>query len=112
MKARGVFISLIGEQKTTTLTSKGPQTTNQIVFSFGLPLDSEKEYGTQKFEYSFDIKAPPMSGQKAPEGIVGGIATAASLFGLGAKPIMWYLLAKLDIPLGFDVSKRMQVNIV
>ncbi len=83
-------------------------------------LDSEKEY-SQGGEYRFEIKIPADTLSMHPqtsevEGKLGQVLkvaqTAAAM--TGASPfqqIKWYLLARLDIPGGFDVSKKIDITI-
>ncbi|MEM0359885.1 MAG: hypothetical protein QXK06_00930 [Candidatus Diapherotrites archaeon] len=115
-KARGIKARLWGE-RTITRTSyynSGPRTEkrNQIIFNFELPLDGEKEYSSG--EYEFEIKVPNniLQSQQAPDGVIGELAKAAAFLGgsFASQP-RWYLEAKLDIPGGMDVSKRVQINI-
>ena len=111
-KARGVNIKLIGERKITHFTGKGTSTTIERVYNFNLQLDGEKEYTTQPYEYKFELKAPQQNQPQAPEGVMGGVAKAAAFLTTGASgPISWYLVANLDIPKGFDLSKKVQINV-
>jgi hypothetical protein len=63
VKARGMNISLIGEQKTTQtkgmMGNQGMSTTTQRIriYDFKQQLDTDKEYN-QGNEYSFEIKIP------------------------------------------------------
>ena len=132
VKAREVSISLIGEHRTTQTTPRGGgtmggggmsmSTTTETVriYDFKQQLDSEKEY-SQGPEYRFEIKipadilgtGPQMPG---PEGKLGQVLkvaqTAAALTGaIPFQQIKWYLLAKLDIPGGLDISKKVDITI-
>ena len=132
VKAREVSISLIGEHKTTQTTTGigGPMggggmsmstTTKTVrIYDFKQQLDGEKEY-SQGGEYSFELKipadTPSMRSQTSEvEGKLGQVLkvaqTAAAMTGaIPFQRIKWYLLAKLDIPGGFDVSKKVDVTI-
>jgi len=132
VKAREVSISLIGEHKTTQTTTGigGPMggggmsmstTTKTVrIYDFKQQLDGEKEY-SQGGEYSFELKIPAdtlsMRSQTSEvEGKLGQVLkvaqTAAAMTGaIPFQRIKWYLLAKLDIPGGFDVSKKVDVTI-
>ncbi len=111
VKARKLSISLIGEQMVTTTqerTSVGlggyskskSTTTRQVrVYEFAQPLDGEKEY-SQGGEYPFETKIP------------ADILSARPQTTYAAKsPVKWYLLAKLDIPGGLDISKKVDITI-
>jgi hypothetical protein len=132
VKAREVSISLIGEHKTTQTTprvggtmggggmSMSTTTKTVRIYDFKQQLDSEKEY-SQGGEYSFEIKIPAdtlgMTPQVAEvEGKLGQVLkvaqTAAAMTGaIPFQRIKWYLLAKLDIPGGLDVSKKVDITI-
>lgn len=132
VKAREVSISLVGEQKTTQTTTGvgGPMgsggidmstTTKTVrIYDFKQQLDGEKEY-SQGGEYRFEIKIPADTLSMRPqasdvEGKLGQVLkvaqTAAAMTGaIPFQRIKWYLLAKLDIPGGFDVSKKIDITI-
>jgi hypothetical protein len=126
VKARGVSISLIGEQITTRgggiMSGGQTSTTTQRVrvYDFKQQLDSEKEY-SQGGEYRFEIKIPADTvsmRQLVPEqeGKLGQVLkvaqTAATMTGaIPFQRIKWYLLAKLDVPGGLDVSKKVDITI-
>ena len=132
VKAREMSISLIGEHKATQTTTGigGPRggggmsmstTTKTVrIYDFKQQLDSEKEY-SQGGEYRFEIKIPADTLSMRPltsevEGKLGQVLkvaqTAAALTGaIPFQRIKWYLVAKLDIPGGFDVSKKVDIAI-
>jgi hypothetical protein len=130
VKAREVSISLIGEHKATQtgLGVGGPMggggmsmstTTKTVrIYDFKQQLDSEKEY-SQGREYHFEMKIPAdtMSMKPLmPEGKLGQVLnvaqTAAAMTGaIPFQRIKWYLLAKLDVPGGFDVSKKVDITV-
>jgi len=132
VKAREVSISLIGEHKTRRQPRRvgGPMggggmsmstTTKTIrIYDFKQQLDSEKEY-SQGGEYHFEIKIPAdtlsmrplMSEQEGKLGQVLKVAqTAAAMTGaIPFQRIKWYLSAKLDIPGGLDISRKVDVTI-
>jgi hypothetical protein len=133
VKAREVSISLIGEQwiasrhekkgweislDGTISSGSGTSTSKQRVriYDFKLPLDGEREYSEGQ-EYRFEMKIPADIPQMPkPEGEVGrgskvaqAVAAVTSL--TRSSPIKWYLLAKLDIPRGLDISKKVGITI-
>ncbi|MFC1934552.1 hypothetical protein ACFLWC_07725 [Chloroflexota bacterium] len=128
VKARGVSISLIGEQKNTRVggmtgnQSQGMSTTtkNIRIYDFKQQLDSEKEY-RQEQEYHFEIKIPadilsakpqiPELGGKLGQGLKIAQAAAAMTGAIPFQQTKWYLLAKLDIPGGMDIKKKADVTI-
>ena len=128
VKARGVSISLIGEQKNTRVggmtgsQSQGMSTTtkNIRIYDFKQQLDSEKEY-SQGQEYRFEMKIPadilsakpqmPELGGKLGQGLKIAQAAAAMTGAIPFQQTKWYLLAKLDIPGGMDIKKKADVTI-
>ena len=133
-QAREVSISLIGEAWTTYSSTRkgvfestmrpgggmmgmgGPRRTGgggltigsetstmkerERIYEFKQQLDSEKEYSEGR-EYHFDIKIPADILGMRPQ-MTGAVSSS---------PIKWYLLAKLDIPGGLDISKRVDITI-
>lgn len=132
VKAREVSISLLGEHKTTQTTpqvggtmggggmSMSTTTKTARIYDFKQQLDSEKEY-SQGREYHFEIKIPTDTLSMRPqmpeqEGKLGQVLkvaqTAAAMTGaIPFQRIKWYLLAKLDIPGGLDISKKVDITI-
>lgn len=128
VKAREVSISLIGEEITTQTsmgvgsgqTSMRTEQRRTRVYDFKQQLDGEKEYG-QEQEYIFEIKIPADILSVSPQaqqlgGKLGQVLkvaqTAAAMTGrIPSRRIKWYLLAKLDIPRGIDINKKVDVTI-
>ncbi len=111
VKARKVSISLVGEQLVTSTQertsvglggySKSKSTTTQriSVYEFEQPLDGEKEYSEGQQSYFFEMKIPV------------DILSVRPQAGMGTSPIKWYLLAKLDVPGGIDITKKVGITI-
>lgn len=136
VKAKEVSVSLIGEEITTggggkvgwgggttaggvgTMGGGAGSTRIQRIYDFKLSLDGEKEY-TGVGEYRFEIKIPADilgRGSEMPEGKLGQVLkvaqTVATVTGAVARRrLQWYLLAKLDIPGGLDISKKVDITI-
>ena len=135
VKAKEVSISLIGEEITTGGGGKvgwgggrtsggvgtmggGGSTKIERIHDFKQQLDSEKEY-SQGGEYHFEIKIPADilgMGPQTPEGKLGQVLkvaqTVATMTGtISRRRLQWYLLAKLDIPGGLDISKKVDITI-
>ena len=117
VKAREVNISLIGEQTTTRggVTSTDRSQSTVRIYDFKHRLDGEKEYDKEA-EYHFEIKIPADLLNRQPqmpqmEGVLGqGFKIVQSLAGLGVWT-NWYLLARLDVPSGMDINKKVQITI-
>lgn len=120
-KARELRVELIAEQKRTraAYSRRGVRTTTEVVriYGFKLPLKGEGVFSSS--EYDFELQVPklgeaqkPTEGQRPTEGVFGAIALAAQALGLGAAPVYWYVQATLDMPLAFDITKRIQISVV
>ncbi len=126
LRARGVSISLIGEQKTTQrkdmIGNQNMSTTSQRmrIYDFKQQLDSEMEY-SQGLEYRFEIKIPsdilstkpqmPELGGKLGQKLKVAQVAAAMTGVIPLQQTRWYLLAKLDVPGGMDIKKKAEITI-
>jgi hypothetical protein len=110
--AKGVFVKIFSETTTTRRTGNGIQTNTSRTFEFAQLLDGEKEYSTQPFNYDFQIKVPAQENARAPDGALGTALKAAKFIsGVGNASTKWFLEAYLDIPKGFDLNKKVQINV-
>jgi hypothetical protein len=116
VQARGVNVVLVAEQKTTQVgfSSGGASSKTKIekVINVSIPLDGEKEYGTQPYEYEFSLRVPDVKNAQAPEGALGSAVKAAAYLTQGAHSLNWYVEAKLDVPKGLDVGKKQAITVV
>ncbi|HEX7364649.1 MAG TPA: hypothetical protein VF366_05745 [Dehalococcoidia bacterium] len=126
VKANGVSVSLIGEQKVTHAGSMGPggrrttTTENIRIYDFTQKLDNAGEYSKGR-DYKFKIKIPsdilsakpqiPEMEDTLGQGLKIAQAAAALLGAISAQRTKWYLLAKLDIPGGLDISEKTDITI-
>ena len=122
VKAREVSISLIGKRITTqrgfTMEGWSSSTTKMRIYDFKQQLDGEKEYSEGR-EYQFEMKIPADilgMGPQTPEGKLGQVLkvaqTAAAMTGaIPRRRLQWYLLAKLDVPGGLDITKKVDITI-
>jgi hypothetical protein len=112
--AKAVKVGLLGQRtESKTVFTAGSATHNQsndIVFSFEMPLDGEKDYTEGK--YNFEMKVPgSLSQPSMPQGVAGDVLKSIQILAGRESTIRWYVTAKLDIPKGIDVSKKVQINI-
>jgi hypothetical protein len=113
-KAKQLKVGLIAERKireTQVISGKTSiRERNEIAYRFEMPLDGEKEYFSG--EYNFEIKIPTSLAQaNLPEGVAGDIIKSIQILAGKESALFWYIVAYLDIPLGLDISKRVQINI-
>jgi sporulation-control protein spo0M len=113
--AKQLKVALIGERISTKMETRPdgrtyPREEKTYVHNFQMPLDGEKDY--QQGEYAFEIKIPANVLQNIPlEGKIGGILKTIQALSTAGARISWYIQANLDISMGFDVFKKIQINI-
>jgi hypothetical protein len=120
IKAKGLKIGFYGikiirERITTARGAPTTRTRKEFIHKFEIPLDGEKEY--LKGEYPFEIKIPeniPTQPKMPKEGILSvlikGAKVLSEAMGINFR-IQWYLEATLEIPMGFDMKKKIFINI-
>ncbi len=105
-KGRGVRVDFYGEKT----VGYGKNRRTERVYSFSLNLSGEREY-IGAFEYPFEIKIPSDIGSKQlPNDTIGTVLNAARFLG-GVSPTRWFLSASLDVPMGVDISKKIQISV-
>jgi len=113
-KAKGLSIMLLGE---LIPLRPGKHGNNRKIFEFSQPLDGEKDYqpSPEPAVYPFKIVIPQgvLKGTQLPDvgGTAGDVLKAATFLSGAGTRTSWSLIAKLDIPMGGDVSKKVQINI-
>ena len=108
-KARKLRVVFLGEKTMTQMTRKGMRTTKATVYSFTAELDGEKEYSGEA-SYDFKISVPSDLNSRLPNDAIGTVFRAVEFLG-GSSSVRWYIDASLDVPGGFDVTKRVQISI-
>jgi hypothetical protein len=114
--AKQLRVALIGEKIFTRIERRPdgrtyPKEEKLCIYNFQMPLDGEKEY--LQGEYGFEIKIPTSIPQNVPvEGKIGTILRTIQALTEAGTRISWYVQANLDIRMGFDVSKKIQINVV
>jgi hypothetical protein len=114
-KARKITIRLVGAELTTRREfSGGSYRTHHHrvnICDILIPLDGEKEYKEGK--YDFEITVPPdaLHDRNIRNGALGGVVEAVEIVTGTDRHREWYLEANLDIPMGFDVSKKQDIVI-
>ena len=120
IKAKGLKIGFYGikiikEKVTSERGTPTTRTRKEIIHKFEIPLGGEKEY--LKGEYPFEIKIPeniPAQPKIPKEGILSvlikGTKVLSEAMGVSFR-IQWYLEATLEIPMAFDMKKKIFINI-
>ena len=115
VRAKQLKVGLRGEKITENIRTAGSKRTHHeeksYIYNFEMPLDKEKDY--LEGEYSFEIKVPTnLSKQNPlPPGAVGDFLKGLQILAGRDARITWYVIAYLDVPMGFDLSEKVQVNI-
>lgn len=117
VKARELRVTFIGEKEEKKWVRSGGhrkrRTERRIIHNFKLVLDGEKEY-SGKSEYSFEIPIPdrPKEDNLELNGFLGGVAKVLKVLNPRESRMYWYLMATLDIPMGMDINKKVDINII
>ncbi len=108
-KAKELRVKLFAEREVWR-TIKGRRTKKkEVMFSYPMKLDGEKEYTSKT--YDFEIMIPKTQEGEVPEGAAGeALKAVAFLAGTPSAP-RWYLEASLDMPMSFDIKKKVQINV-
>jgi hypothetical protein len=116
IKARKIEIRLLGQEKITTrhVSSGGgyhTRTHTYTICDVKIPLDGEKEY--MKEDYNFELPIPPdvLNVSARPDGALGNVIKAAEYLSGRHRRLVFNVIANLDIPMGLDVSKKQNIVI-
>ena len=114
VKAKGVKIQLVCE-RTQNLIASNRSRNKQIIFDIEQELDGEKEYeaSEESLVYPFRIRIPKDLFKKPDfgEGGVGKMFNALGDIASALSNVKWTLIGRLDIPMGSDLSKKININI-
>jgi hypothetical protein len=118
IKAKELCITILGREITTS-NNRNIRNTQRDLFSFKQTLDKEKEYTVSEnpLVYPFKITIPKGVLPEEPKKIEGGLGQAlqiGQMIGMipsQRKRVEWSLTAKLDIRMGFDINKTIQINV-
>jgi hypothetical protein len=123
-KARGLYVKIYAEQKVREMRSSGsgkmrPVETTRKLYEYQIELDKEREYpktnGAVSYPFKFVVPEGARSGHAAEKPMDGtDLLISAIRLGTGVGPlgpVKWYLEGFLDLPMAFDVSAKMQLDI-
>jgi len=120
VRARKIFVSLLGKVKTTHRDAQGHMHTEDItVYDFTVPLDSENDYLSQIYHFEIKIQSDILqmhsSGQQIQQLLQAKLGAIGSILGQmtmgGQGPVRWMVHAQLDIPMKLDVHKTQDIVI-
>ena len=107
IKARGVIIEFWAERQ----KRRGKSSYTEIIFKEARQMDSEREYnpheGPKSYDFSFTVPGGILSEQQFGSDLIGGVM--GFMRDMGNRGIKWFVAAKLDVPMAFDVSAKQAV---
>lgn len=123
IKARGLFIKIFAEQNVREMHEiqgkMKPTDTTRKLYEFQAELDKEREYPktNEPVAYPFTLAVPqnapsahvPKKPDETIDLLVGALSFVTGTGALG--PVKWYLEGYLDLPMAFDVSAKVQLDI-
>ncbi|MCK4327313.1 MAG: hypothetical protein KAW41_02435 [Candidatus Diapherotrites archaeon] len=111
--AKGVFVKLFALEKVSSTTGGSHSSSTRTVFDFQQPLDNERDYNGGVYDFKITIPKQPQQGdQKAVQMAQTAAAAINALQGkFQSRNLKWFVEAKLDIPGGRDISKKVQINV-
>lgn len=102
IKAKGLIVTFYGVRE-----SRRKSRTYEIIYVVRKTLDQQKVYPAGSQIYTTQIQVPVFPNKTQPmEGLLGTMIDIMKMF---STPIKWYVEAKLDIPMGFDVSSKIML---
>jgi len=120
MRARKLFVSLLGKVRTTHRDSKGHMHTEDVtVYDFTVPLDGENDYLSEIYHFEIKIQSDILqmhsSSQQLQQLLQAKLGTIGAVLGQmatgGQGPVRWMVHAQLDIPMKLDVHKTQDIVI-
>jgi hypothetical protein len=114
-KAREITIRLLGEEKITERhhgnSGSRTETRKVRIFDLKIPLDGEKEYTEGKYHFKIPIPKDLFREGAKPEGFLGDVSNVLEGLSGRRSRIEWKVIGNLDIPMGFDLSKKQNIVI-
>jgi len=114
-KAKGIKVVLTATRESSSYRGGRRQSHTETLYNFEQELDVEREYQPSEGErtYKFGIQVPAGIDKKPDlgNGAFGQLVNVASMLSGRSSNIKWSLTAKLDIPMGFDVAKKVQISV-
>lgn len=108
-KARGLRLALIGEREVHRHDSRGRSVRHtEVVYSSPLRLGEEKEYPAGESSYDFSITVPD---GVPPSGVINLSLGDLNLRIGGASGVDWRLESSLDVPMAFDINRKLPIRI-
>ena len=111
IKARGLFISLEGKEMVVTdgFHDEKPRREWQIFCDKTSSLGGHMVYSSGEYEFKMEVPLEASRGLRKTRGKAGKILKTMGGFVGTPGIIEWHITARLDIPMGIDLSKKKQI---
>lgn len=106
-KAKELRVELIGEQRQT----RQGKSKKVVVYRFKQALGGEQEYSGGEYEFSLQAPATTEIEQNMQGGAAGALLGVAKLLG-AIRPIEYYVVGTLDLPMSMDINNKVQIAVV
>jgi hypothetical protein len=116
VEANSLNVGIIGTLRTTNYSKNSNggvsrSSSNRIVFDFKKPLDGKKTYmGEQSYDFKLTVPSDIYKRSTGNQMADGVLKSVEILTGSNSR-VEYYLTANLDMK-GFDISKKIRINIV
>ena len=111
-QANALNVGLIGTMRTRSYSNKRSDTRHRNIFEFIKPISVNQSYPAGESTYKFDIAIPrDVFKQTTGNQVADTLIKSAQLLGGVSSSVSWYVLGSLDIK-GFDISKKVRINII
>lgn len=111
MQAKSLKVGLVAESSSRSIRNNKPNNSRtSVLFKFDQSLDGEKLYVVGEHSYNFSIKVPNNVVNSTGNAIADTLVKSAQILSGNLSSIRWYVTAELETS-GFNISKRVQVNV-
>ncbi|MCR4368322.1 MAG: sporulation protein [archaeon] len=114
IRAKGVRVVLTATEEYNSRDRKTGriEKNTRTIFNFEKELDTEREYsGESEYDFSLDLPDGATNYPSPDEGALGAAFNVLNMVSGVMRRIKWTIRAKLDIPMGLDVGKTVQISV-
>jgi len=106
-----LLVTLFAQDTLSQGMGKNRTTEVRKVFDFTQPLSTEQEFQNTELNFPFSITIPTDVHSGKLEGGLGVAMQAAQMLTQRSSRRKWFVTARFDTK-GFDITKKMQINVV
>jgi len=113
VEATALNVGLIGTRETSSYNRKSNERndSSNTIYNFKKPVDGEKQYLPGEKTYQFQLLVPTdINKYSTGNQVADTLIKSAQLLSGTTSRIEWYVTANLEMK-GFDISKKVRVNI-